>query len=844
MATKSSFNKSSQQGGDSVSRSVGNNRACFEPGKIYTGQVTSCLHGDQLYHVSIDGGGTVENCIWAAGMFSGLFGFKTTFYPPVGTRVSILAGNPSFIISTLPSARRDESGGEERIMTSTGDGRGGFDGSSKTRAGRFHTPPKDMLEGEFEISNEIGVAIQFLSNLIAVKGGERAKIEMHLVNDMVRIVSDVFKHFSAFGDHQVYNDGGLNLRLDGTSREWEGQGLENETKTKASVKNRKVEFTEDLYSTGRWRFSQFVGFLGDFIHTFVSDPQTALTNIGESANKRAGKSRFWMGNDGTILAQSVTEITIERVCRIVVPCEKKRWDDPDGLKKSAWKNMVKAGKQFNKVWNYGSGYKDIYQASFQLREYARWLSNYHSYARFHQYANAPQGGKEWEVGGESDVQHTWTNNEPEVEEVNKHLGTPSLDVYACIRIMRDGSIVTWDGYGSSVSMTRGLIQLSSVRHIELNAAGDIRMIAGNDIYLKARRNIEITAVVGGLVLKARTMWKALCEWGTIWLKSDAVDPSKDELPEPEGDGDPEPEVHSAAIILDASKGRTIVNGKRKILVQCYGQPDSSDLNDDSASVIIQSKRQDVRAVGKRCALLKAETNIATVEGKKGVAIWGPKVNLNASLFDINKQLTFKNGALNVVRIRASVIGAQTRLAGPLPVGWVSSEQARPGYHRHGNHVSEPNENDNPVFADGSDTQPGDTYKTISLSYKSGFDVDSEEGPTWSFNINDYTWDYSDTFGNSGKEEFIQPLAQQRIGYDTNLADSYSDWVFSNIDKLKSGPRTEQDTPYPGRNAKHLVHESDEDPLHAPATKAHEEYSPDIKKDLKLVNFTFKYLKKN
>lgn len=824
---------------------MGNNRACYEPGKIYTGVVSGCEHGDQLYHVSLDGGDTIHNCLWAAGMFSGLFGFKTTFYPPLGTRVSVLAGQPSFIISTLPSARRDPSGGEERIMTSTGKGRGGFNGNSNTRAGRFHTPPSDMLEGEFEIGNEIGVAIQFLTNLISLKGSERAKVEVHLLNDMVRIVSDTFKHFNAFGDHQIYNDGGLNVRWDGTSRDWEALGIANSKSKKTNIEGKKVKFDDDLYWSGRWRYSQFVGFLGDFVHTFVTDPQTAMSNIGASATNRAAKSRLWMGSDGTLLAQSVTEIALERVCRIVTPNENKRWDDPEGLKKSAWKKMVESSKQFTKVWDYGKGYKDIYQASFQLREYARWLSNYHSYARFHQYENATDGDPEWKVGGESDVQHEWTGKEPEVESVNKHLGTPSFDTYACIRIMRDGSIISWDGYGSACSMTRGLVQVSSTRHLEFSAAGDIRMTAGNDIYLKARRHIEITAVVGGIVTKARTMWKALCEWGTIWLKSDAVDPDKETPPTPDDpDNDPKPEVHSAAILLDASKGRTIINGNRKILMQCYGAPDSDTATDDSASVVIQSKQQDVRSVGQRHAVLKSQSNVATVDGVKGVVLFGPKLNSNAYVFDVSGKFTVKGGTVNAISVRAKSVAGTNKVAGPTPVAWVK-KGGSPGYHEHGNHVSIPTDKDTPEFASSGDVEPLTLYKDVKLKYKTGFTKDNEEGPTWKFGIDDYDWTYNDSYNltNGSSEIRIQPLAQQRIVFDSTLSAFYDTWTFATADKLKSGPRTEQDYPYPGLNAKQLTHDSEAEELHKPSAKNHSEFDPSIKTNLTASSIVFKFLKK-
>ena len=50
--------------------------------------------------------------------------------------------------------------------------------------------------------------------------------------------------------------------------------------------------------------------------------------------------------------------------------------------------------------------------------------------------------------------------------------------------MRDGSILVMDGFNSAISMVRGNIQMSSVRHIELDAAGDIKITAGQNIYIR------------------------------------------------------------------------------------------------------------------------------------------------------------------------------------------------------------------------------------------------------------------------------------------------------------------------------------------------------------------------
>lgn len=365
--------------------------------------------------------------------------------------------------------------------------------------------------------------------------------------------------------------------------------------------------------------------------------------------------------------------------------------------------------------------------------------------------------------------------------------------------------------------------------------------------MKARRHVEITASVGAIITKARTAWKALCEWGTIWLKSDAVDPKKEAIPTPDDVvNDPKPEVHSAAIILDSSKGRTIVSGKRKILVQCYGTPDSAeDLTDDTASVVIQSRHQDTRLVGNRLALLKAESKFATVEGSLGVVLKGPKLLSNASIFDINQQFTIKSGVVNTIKIRAAGISATARLAGPTPVAWVS-KQLKPGYHRHGNHVSEIEGSDTAELATSGDIQLRSEYDQIKLKYKSGFDSDnSEEGPTWKFSIEDYDWTYNDSYGltNGKKEVRIQPLAQQRIVFDTSLNSYYTDWDFAAIDKLKEAPRTDQVFPYPGRSINHEVHIGTAEPLHAPSEKLHNEFSPNIKTALTRAPMTIKFLKK-
>ena len=815
-------------------------KAVFKTGSVYQGVITSCQHADQVYNVQLGGqGGPVQRCEWGVGICASLLGFKTSMLPTVGTNVVVLGGKPPVIIGTIPADPRDDITGKTRLMSGTAVEELADLKEGELGSGVRHSIPSDLVEGEFAIENQMGVALQFLTNLISLKGSERAKVETHLLNDMVRIVSDTFKHMSCFGDYEIYNDGGLNVRFEGTSREHEAQGLLKPDAPRVKVDSNEVEMDADLVENARFRFSKYVGFLGDFIHVFVTDPSTLASNIGDSL--RAGKSRFWQGMDGTCLLQSVTEISIERVVRIPVPQEKKRWDDPEGILKTSWKNMIKAQKGFTEVWNYGENYKDIYKATFQLREYARWMNCYHSYARFHQYAAE---GEEWHVPKETDVRHEWTNKEEDVEDANSHLKPAHYDTYACIRIMRDGAILLWDGYGSSITMTRGMVQVSATRHLELEAGGDIRLIAGNDIYIRGRRNVEIVATVGALVTKARTAWKALCEWGSVWIKSDAQDPKAASFSAPTPDNeseDPEPEIHDAAILLDTSKGCVTVNSARTLTLQIDGseQPDNSaDHTDVSKSVVIQSQLQDVRLYSSRNTFLKTtgtnEGCIALDCTTSAIVLTTKYLLSDCRILDINNNFTLSNGILNVRTIRANTVAAKDALYGRENTLAYIDTETKCCYVPHGNHVLTATEDQEPEFADPEIRSVLEDYVSEvkpNFRYNSAFsgDTDPVNGPEWRMYApeqNNYDWLYG-----SKKEERFVSLAQQRIDYDTLINPLYDEWVLAN-DTLKEAPRTQsQDVPYPGKAKKELMHDTDIDPLHKPFDGEYSEQSPSIKTDL-------------
>ncbi len=831
--------------GDKLANKAGQpGQARFEIGRVYSGTIIKASHGDNLYEVSLDSvPGFTAQCRWTAGIFAPLVGIRTMYYPPVQSRVLILASAaaPHFIVASVPSEQFN--GAIAGAKTMTGANLRKLDSYVPRARGRGLEidKPVDLLEGEFDLSNNFGVALQLLTTCIAMKGSERAKVEAFLLNDMVRIVSDAFKHFSCFGDMQIYNDGRLNARWDGTSYDFESWGLLSPEEAKAQVDNFKVKYEKTLNDTGRWRFSHYLGFLGDFIHMFITDPAATLTSIADNAI-RPGKSKFHANMDGSILIQSVAEIALERVVRIVTPTEIKRPDDPGGNTVEDFKTL---DSNFLKLWNYGTDARNAHYTSYQLRQYARWLSCFHSYARFHQL------DKDWSFPLETDeaATHSWTNKESDVEAANTNAVTYQ-DVYATIRIMRDGAILIMDSFNSAISMVRGNIQLSSARHIELDAAGDIRINAGQNLYLKARRNIEIVSIVGGLTLKARAWWKALCEWGSIWIKSDAEDPSKPGYtpvaPE-NADQDPEPEVRQAAVCLEASRGQLLVQSERCSTISVIGNPDERDaLNDVSASVVIQSAKQDVRSIASRNVIMKAKGGgsvdsriVLDAEQAQAVIIKCPKLLAKAFIVDFNRKFTLKYSTLNIDEVRVNRGHFKTVVSGPRNLGKDFGDT--PPLRPHGNHLSEYNESSSPVEVGDEDTSQLDSYKSNDV-----VDLPLPDDPDWAFAVDNKTYDDSGYGMDPKLDEVFQPMAQQRLFEDgeeflINRAD-YDSWVFATANKLQEAPRTDSSSlPYPGKAAKEKVFEAGE-PLHIPLTEPYADQSPDKAKPLVDKEVERKFLK--
>ena len=761
---------------------------------IHDGTITNVsADGDTVDVVMKPGGRVLKDCIMGSDVAAGLLGFHIDHRPVTGTDVKVVVGNPSVVIACLNTTMPDGASSEHNTVTGTAAGKVKDTktfGSTATRRNDRSPKPTDMLEGEYRISNALGIALSMMTTFAKLAAGDRAKVEVFLLNDMVRVVSRAFRHFSSFGDMQIYNDGRLNVRWDGSSYEHEALGLATAKTARGKLLKKGVpDYTQvdTVNSTGRWRFSQFVGFLGNFMHVFVTDPVAALSDTAIAAiggpNHRSGKFHAHVGNDGTFLIQSCAEIALERVVRIAVPIEMKRNEDPTGV---TAKQFEELDKSFLKFWDYGANLKNISHTAYQLREYARWLSSYHSLARFHQLASKEEHS-DWKIPKESDIPAPeWTSQETDCETANPTMtgNNRYKDAYATIRLMRDGSIVAMEARGGALTMVDGCGQLSVPLDLTLEAGRNIRLIAGRDILAMARRNMELVSIVGGIKLKARTWLHGLCEWGSIWLKSDAVDLSFASAPTPDNSlEDPAPIVLEHAVILEATQGRLMATAARGAVLAATG----SDATGRDA--VVQSQHGTAKVLGGVNAEVRARTGNLMLGAAKSMLVFAAKAfwDLRAGMFDVNKQFTVVNGTINTVGVKAKVLSATDVIQGPAVGGPLPR-----GTGQHFNHILKlPEGTGAPTHPNSTDTAELDAFSAADPTIPVPF----QNHPVFDFSPPaDYV---------RPDIEMFESVTQQRIR--TDAGDNYTTWTWANNTLKNTALFNGRNLPCVGKSAAQLIH---------------------------------------
>lgn len=515
----------------------------------------------------------VKDCIPMASALSPLFGFASSCLPSIGTHGILMHTETENFFLGLT---KDNS---PTIRPFTGRAAGSVDEDHEVlpknvkayQAERTvaNNPavsgvpaPADVLPGEQEMSNGIGTALRLLQNFQQMSAGGLAKIETHLLNDMIRLVDNYYVHHTCGSDRMIWSNGHVNDEEHLTSYQFEADG-------KKSPDDEYAEHGATAYdpsqtalrhggsltsSTGRWRLSHYKGFLGDMIHTWVTCPAETVSGFMDGAT-RAGQFRSWVGADGTYMIQAAGGIHLRVARTLIIPEIKKVWNDPEVDQQKLYDSL---DDTYLAIWGSGPKWDDLLTAVWQMRYYWRYLVDFHSLARFHQLPDDI-----CHVPSEAECDTNNRRNSAAADEDDKkgagakgaHKGEATVDLYP------DGSVQMQSMNTASITLNQGNVQIAAAGNLELRA-GHTVSIQGKFVVLQSVLDMDIHSIYGRLTLKARTAWNALCEKGRMWLKSTVDWCNQDgnvagnregDFGSVTGDAQNPPELNKYGIFLDAPR---------------------------------------------------------------------------------------------------------------------------------------------------------------------------------------------------------------------------------------------------------------------------------------------------
>jgi hypothetical protein len=455
-------------------------------------------------------------------------GFKESCMPQPGSRVVCIkfASTHCYIVGVIP----EEALGGEAIPLRGMLGAGDASSDSANNQGLSDRvsvitdlqKPSDVVDGEHVVSNEFGVLLGLYQQLANLKGSELSQIQCFLLDDLVRIISHNFQHYTALGEYNIYHDGKrIMAEFGATHLPKESYGSvdsptfqKEEGASKDDSKDHyKIEGDERVKAIERFKI--FLGGLGDFLHIFLVKPGEEVRKLdpGSSISKPdRGLFNMHIGTDGALHLRSLKEVFIEKTNWIRVPVRKAAPDDPQGDDAEKLKYEEKKKFEFDDSLKYLG---NPFAYSLQLKDYVAYVNEKLAYQNFKTHE------KDFDVndsiGKEKKI--------PEIDEIDKETKL-NLSNYqlrtAGIYLMPNGGVTIRDAWNSSIVLEGGNIYLQPAKDLMSLPLRHNIVKAGDSVSIVSRNHMDLSSTEEGIRVKADTSAYIYSDRGGIVLESAGV----------------------------------------------------------------------------------------------------------------------------------------------------------------------------------------------------------------------------------------------------------------------------------------------------------------------------------
>jgi hypothetical protein len=465
--------------------------------------------------------GMMQTATVASSVMASFLGFKDSSLPQPGSRVLCVTDTAKhcFVIGLLPQPNFSKGDLPNRALLGAGDACldeanciGHKSGNPLAQDNRRAT---DVVDGEHVVGNEFGVLLGLYQQLAVLKGSELAQVQCFLLDDLVRIVSHNFQHYTALGEYNIYHDGAkIMAEFGATHKSGETYGKPATTSeagnTFQTTGSNTTDDSSDFYAIDGderikaiERFKVFLGAVGDFVHFFVVRPHPdAIRTLGganSSSKPDTGLSDVHLGTDGGVHIRSVKEIFIEKTNWIRVPHRIAAPDDPAGDDGSALKYDNKEPFEFSSVSEIAGLYPSLGHA-LQLRDYIAYTNEKLGYQNFKKHE------KDFFVNDKfSQEQNIFDGGGAGIDsETRLHLGMYKLKT-AGIYLTPNGGITIRDAWNSAIVMEEGNIYLQPANDLVSQPLRHNIMKVGGKTTIVSKEDVDISSSEGSIRSKAEKM---------------------------------------------------------------------------------------------------------------------------------------------------------------------------------------------------------------------------------------------------------------------------------------------------------------------------------------------------
>jgi len=461
-----------------------------------------------------DGGNNIQGILVSSHLASFL-GFKEVSLPQPGSRVlcASAGANTCYIIGVIPQNNMSSKLIPGRASLGAGDA--GQDDANRIGHEDKHPVipnnrrPSDVVDGEYVVANEFGVLVGLFQQLAVLKGSELAQVQCCLLDDLVRVISHNFQHYTALGEYNIWHDGKSLMSEFGATHlpaetygrpavtsDMGGGPIFEETGTGS------VDDSEDFYKISEderiksiERFKIFLGRLGDFLHIFLVRPdedEVRTLNPDKKPTKPdTGLFDLHLGTDGGVHIRSVKEVFLEKTNWIRVPTRYSAPEDPNGDDATD----IEYEKKDKFEWDDTYKYVENPMAYFlQLRDYVAYTSENAAYKNFKKHE------KDFYVNDDIGTEKNIKN----ISEVDEHtkLDQEKYELRtAGIYLMPNGGITIRDAWNSAIVLEGGNIYLQPAKDFVLQPLRNFIAKVGGWTSIASKEDIDLSSSEKGFRLK-------------------------------------------------------------------------------------------------------------------------------------------------------------------------------------------------------------------------------------------------------------------------------------------------------------------------------------------------------